>query len=590
MVFDHAGKYLYIGTDTGLVWPYNLLTGQLGSPYNVGGLLRGMDIAADDSFILVAQLDHGIQQGTYHKLNLLTGAVTNISYDICTNFGPERGSWDVAIAANGLALGTAHVGGSSANAQLRQINTFNDAISVRSEKATWAIGTENTPVLRSADRKRLVLPIMGISNRPIFTYDADTDTFTPTHSEPGAWGRTTAVNRNGSLFACNFPFLGRGILESMSDFSVRNLPATANGGVAFDAISDVLYAEVTTPVNEWGTYPSQVVAYNTNTLAEEFRIGVGELMPTYTLSQFGVNRLVASQDGTYVGLITPTTVRVFKVASRSVTPLPTPEPTPKPGRLANISTRALVRTGDEVAIAGFIVDGNKSATQRVMLRGLGPSLSAAHVPGVLQNPTLDLYDSSGALIASNDNWKDSQYSTVIGSNLAPQDDRESAIVTNLSPGVYTVALRGKGETTGIGMVEVYDLDNSHDDQLRNISTRGYVGTGDNVMIAGVIVDQGSPAVAIRGLGPSLTYSQVPNALQDPVLELHDTNGTLIAINDNWADTKETDVWNTGLSPSDTRESMLAVNLQKGVYTAILRGQNDGVGIGLVEIYYLYDGR
>ena len=587
MVFDHAGKYLYIGTNTGLIWPYDLLTGQLGSPFNVGGLLRGMDIAADDSFILVAQLDHGIQQGTYHKLNLSTRAVANVSYDVCTSFGPERGSWDVAIAADGLALGTAHVGGSSSSAQLRQINTSSDTISIRHEKGTFALGAVNTPVLRSADRKRLVLPIMGISDRPIYAYDSDTDTFTPTHTEPGGWGPSVAVNRNGNLFACTFSFSGGGKLESVPDFAtVRTLPTNADGGVAFDAIADVLYA-VTTSGNESGNFTSQIVAYDSNTQTEKFRIGVGELMPNYTSWQFGVNNLVASQDGNYLALITPTTVRVFNLPKRTVTPLPISEPIPtKPGRLANISTRALVQTGDKVAIAGFIIEGSTALKQKVIVRGLGPSLSGSGVRDALDDTTLDLYDSSGGLIGSNDNWLDSQSAEIYSSGLAPKNFREAAIVTSLSPGAYTVVLRGKNQATGVGLVEVYDLSDAHDDQLRNISTRGLVGTGDNVMIAGVIVSDGNLRVAIRGLGPSLTKLNVPDALQDPALELYDANGVILAYSDNWQDSREEDVWNTSLPPTDPKESAIAATLKQGNYTAILRGRDNTVGVGLIEIYYL----
>lgn len=581
MVFDHAGNFLYIGTDTGYVWPYNLRTHQFTTPYYLGGLLRGMDIAADDSFILVAQFDHGIQHGTYHRINLLDGAVTGINYDINTSFGPELGSWDVAIAANGTALATAHVGGYSASVQLRQINTVTDTISLRTGQGTYGINIVNTPVLRSADRRRLVLPIMGLSDRPIYSYDSDTDTFTPTHLEMGSWGPSATVSRNGALFASS------GNLESVPAFGIlRALPSTANGGLAFDAIADVLYA-VTTTGNGRGIFPSQIVAYDSDTFAEKFRIDVGEPMPNYISWQFDVNNLVASQDGKRLALTTPTTVRVFDLEQRTVEALPTPTP-PRTnlGKLANISTRAFVGTNDEVPIAGFIIAG-QGASRPVVVRGIGPSLSAAGVPNALQDPTLELHDASGAVIATNDNWLDTQGAEIYGQGLAPKDLRESAITANLNPGAYSVILRGKNGATGVGLVEVYALDKqSTKSELNNISTRALAGTGDNVIIAGVIVNKSDVRVMLRGIGPSLSAYNVPNPLTDPVLELHDSSGAQVAANDDWQDSKEEEMWNTGIPPLNPKESSIIASLNVGAYTAILRGKNETVGIGLVEVYYL----
>ena len=259
------------------------------------------------------------------------------------------------------------------------------------------------------------------------------------------------------------------------------------------------------------------------------------------------------------------------------------------GKQLNISTRLDVQTGDGVGIGGFILTG--SDPKKVVIRALGPSLTGLGVPGALQDPTLQLHDQTGATIAFNDNWKDTQQSAIQATGLAPSDDHEAAMVQTLSPGGYTAIVQGTGITTGVGLIEVYDADTNANSILANISTRGFAGTGDNVMIGGEIIGRGlgangagSVKVLIRGLGPSLTQSNVAGALQDPTLELHDGNGAIIASNDNWKDTQQSAIQATGLAPSDNRESAILTILTKGGYTAILRGKNDMTGIALIEAY------
>ena len=259
------------------------------------------------------------------------------------------------------------------------------------------------------------------------------------------------------------------------------------------------------------------------------------------------------------------------------------------GKQLNISTRLDVQTGDNVGIGGFILTGVDP--KKVLLRALGPSLVAAGVPGALSDPTLQLHDHTGAIIAFDNDWKDSQQTEIQNTGLAPGDDHEAAIVQTLSPGAYTAIVRGNGNTTGVGLIEVYDVDVNANSILANISTRGFAGTGDNVMISGEIIGGGlgangggSVKVLIRGLGPSLAQFQVPNTLSDPMLELHDGNGAIIASNDNWKDTQQSAIQATGLAPSDDRESAILTILTKGGYTAILRGKNNTTGIALIEAY------
>ena len=239
-------------------------------------------------------------------------------------------------------------------------------------------------------------------------------------------------------------------------------------------------------------------------------------------------------------------------------------------------------------IGGFIITGN--ASKPVVLRGMGPSLSAVGLSDVLADPVLELRGSNGALIMRNDNWKDDQRPLIEGTIFQPTDDRESVIVATLTPGLYTAVLSGKAQTAGIGLVEVYDNGGTADSQLANISTRGFVQTGDKVMIGGFILG-GSTAntrVAIRGIGPSLSQFGLSNFLADPTLELRNSNGALLAANDNWQDDPEqaAELTASGLGLQDPRESGIFSSPPPGAYTAILAGKNGGIGLGLTEIYNL----
>src|SRR5437764_4537989 len=254
--------------------------------------------------------------------------------------------------------------------------------------------------------------------------------------------------------------------------------------------------------------------------------------------------------------------------------------------LANISTRALVQTGNHVLIGGFIISG--TGPKKLVMRSLGPTLSSFGVPGVLQNPTLELHNASGALIAFNDNWGDTpNKQQIIDANLAPPNAAEPAILATLDPGNYTAIVRGANNTTGVALVEGYDIDAGTSSKLENISTRGLVQTGDNVMIAGVIVGgSGSQEVIVRALGPTLRNFGVANALADPTLELRDTNGNLIQSNDNWRSTQQAEIIATGLAPPNDAESAIVATLAPSNYTMIVRGVNSTTGVALVEVYRL----
>jgi len=261
-----------------------------------------------------------------------------------------------------------------------------------------------------------------------------------------------------------------------------------------------------------------------------------------------------------------------------------------PHFLSNISTRGAVGTGDNAMIGGFGISG--SGSKLVLLRALGPTLgqSPFNVAGALADPVLELHGSNGSLISSNGNWGEAVNRTaIIATGLAPPNPAEAAILTSLSPGNYTVVVRGASNTTGIGLVDCYDLDDGAGSQLRNISTRGFVLTGDKVLIAGVVVKgPGNEKVVIRGLGPTLGQApfNVPNSLADPFLDLRDGNGNRIMVNNNWADTQAAQIQGTGYAPPNAAESAIDVTLVPGNYTVILSGVNNTAGNGLIEVYAL----
>ncbi|HWM25439.1 MAG TPA: hypothetical protein VNP98_11480 [Chthoniobacterales bacterium] len=253
--------------------------------------------------------------------------------------------------------------------------------------------------------------------------------------------------------------------------------------------------------------------------------------------------------------------------------------------LANISARVTLGTGDRVCIGGFIIQGQP---KRVGIRGLGPSIEVGGVPlpGRIADPMLELYNAAGAVIFFNDNWRSSQATEIENSGLAPGSDMEAALIATLPTGHFTAVLRDTAGSTGIGLVEIYDLDPAGNSQLLNLAARAYVGAGDDVLIGGLIVQSVSMTLLLRALGPELAAHGVTGELGDPALELHDFNGAILASNDDWSDAPNSaEIFATGLAPIDGRESAVLAMLGPGSYTAIVRGL-DGPGVGLLEAYLI----
>ena len=234
-------------------------------------------------------------------------------------------------------------------------------------------------------------------------------------------------------------------------------------------------------------------------------------------------------------------------------------------------------------IGGFIIDG--IVAKRVALRAIGPSLASAGVSGALADPVLQIMDSTGSVVATNDNWNiPGEEVSAIG--LAPGDAREAALVITLAPGAYTAIVSGKAATSGVALFELYDLDVTTG-RVANISTRSRVDLGDNVMIGGFIINATTATpIIVRAIGPSLIAGEVVDALLDPTLEVYDSNGTLLAANDNWRTDQEAEILASTAPPTDDREAAVVSTLAPGAYSAVIRGANDTTGVALVEVYAL----
>ena len=310
--------------------------------------------------------------------------------------------------------------------------------------------------------------------------------------------------------------------------------------------------------------------------------------PTASATPLPTATPTPTPSATPVPSVTPTpsttpapTATPAPTVSPTATPAPSATPDTSARQLLNIATRLRVQTGENVLIGGLIVSGTEK--KRVIIRAIGPSLG---FDGALSDTTLELYQGD-TLLARNDNWKDDQQTEIEETTIPPPEDRESAIVYSLDPGFYTAVVAGKDNATGIGIIEVYDLAQEADSKLANIASRGFVEAGDDVMIGGLIIGGNGTAEArilLRAIGPSLETAGVAGALQDPVMELRDANGDVVRENDDWQSDQQAEIEGTTIPPNHPSESAIVINLPSGNYTAVVRGKNGGVGVGLVEVY------
>jgi len=405
---------------------------------------------------------------------------------------------------------------------------------------------------------------------------------------PGATG--LAFDRAGNLYVSEFgngtTFLGK-IVKIATNGSVTDFITTGlNGpsGLAFDSAGNLYEADLRSntvqkfsstgsPLGAFGTYSRPLGSPRSLAFDRAGNLFVGEFAgPPGSPTGPSIRKVAPNGSSSFFAPPDP---------NRPVGGLAFEPPT---AQLTNISTRASVQTGQGVTIGGFIVVGTDS--KQVVVRGLGPTLTQFGIANVLADPFLTLFDGSGNVLWTNDNWKDTQQAAIQATGLAPPNDAESAILRTLSPGNYTASLSGKNNTTGIGLMEVYDVTPNVFSELGNVSTRGFVGTGQAVMIGGVITSggNGSTEIVVRGLGPTLTQFGVQNVLADPIVTLLDSNGNVVRTNDNWKNTQQAEIQATGFAPPNDLEAAIVVTVAAGNYTAVLQGKNNGTGIGLVEIY------
>jgi hypothetical protein len=338
MVFDHSGQHLYISTSSGQVKSYNLATNQFDATYNVGTSLNGVDIAVDDSFLIIAENATGPSQGTFYRLNLATGAVTNINYTKDTRLGGESGAWDVSIAGNGLALVTTQFPGSGWT-PLRQIDLTTNVISIRNDapgSGPYNMVGQNTQICRSADRSILYLLESNISSGPIFTYSSATNSFSPSAQTGYFLGNSgAAANRNGSLLGTQIG--SNSSMDTVSGFGYVHSFNFLDSGVAFDAQTDTFYGV--------DSSTSQIRAFDTNTFVEKFRMDIGETLSAGG-SRFGSGNLVASQDGRYVALGTPSGVRIYTIPNNPPRPPPSAFGTPNDMVFDHAGTHLYITTAE----------------------------------------------------------------------------------------------------------------------------------------------------------------------------------------------------------------------------------------------------
>lgn len=392
-----------------------------------------------------------------------------------------------------------------------------------------------------------------------------------------------AFDRSGNLFVTDNGLGGNAsVIYKFSSTGARSTFASGLNnaeGLAFDAAGNLFLAE-TGSQTIYKFTPAGVKTVFTTVVP----------VPRHLAFDVAGNLFVSNGIDTVYKVTPAGLVSTFKSVS-SASGLAFERPLSQP---LNISTRLNIQTGDNVLIAGFIASG--TVAKKLLVRGIGPSLTNSGVPGALQDPTLEVRASNGVLIATNDNWKiddktlQSQQSAVQATGAPPTDDRESALALELelAPGAYTAIERGKRNTTGVGLVEVYDLNQTADSKLANISTRGFVAGGDSVMIGGFIIGAGNGAskVIVRAIGPSLAAAGITNPLPDPFLEIHNGNGALLVSNDNWKTTQQAEIEASGVPPTNDLEASIVTTLPIGNYTAIVSGQNNSTGVALVEAYNL----
>jgi hypothetical protein len=542
------------GAATNVTWyvnsPPNLTKQTLGSRSFITQLAISQAL---QSTVMVGTNDGNVQIG--RGLGTGSNQSTWVNVTDGNTVLPNRPILDVAFdpTTTTAPIGYAAVGGFNANTPTTPGHVFQVVCTTDCASFTWSNKTGNLPDI----------PVDSIIANPKFPRQvfAGTD-----------WGLyytndITAAVPTWSRFDNGLPHVMIWDMQYDRGFTTLSVWTRGRGAYVWPLPSDPGATPTPTPSTTPGITPTPT-ATATATIPPT---------PTPTLSP----GITPSPTPTATATIAPT-------ATPSLTPGVTPTPTASPAQAVNLSTRLHVQTGDNVGIGGFIITG--SAPKHLLLRTIGPSLTQFGVPNALPDTVLELNGPAGFVTIANDNWRDdpAQEAAILATGIAPTSNLESAIDATLSPGAYTAVVRGRNNASGVALIEVYDLSQAVPAKLANISTRAFVNVGDDVVIAGFILgnNSGDGRIIIRGIGPSLTGFGVPSALANPTLELRDSNGTLLVSNNDWQDdpAQAAELNAAGLAPTNTLESGIAATLSPGLYTALLAGVNNGIGVGLVEVY------
>jgi uncharacterized delta-60 repeat protein len=539
---------------------------------------------------------------------------------LADDFAPQANSWvnSIAVQADGRILaggrfnGSKSIGGQARNylARLDPTTGLPDSFDPQPNSEVYSLAIQpdgkilaggNFFAIGSQSRYAFA----RLSNDTAATQDLCVTQTALTWGFGGSGPQFARVSFESSTDNVNYTALGEGTAAG-SNWTLTNLslPSATNLYLRFrglystgcfngsqsvvESVRNVVLGSpgpTPTPVPEPTPTPTATATATPTSTATATPTPTATATPTTTATPTAT--ATATATGTATATATPTpTATATATPTTAPTASPTPTPTATPGSiLANISTRLRVETGDNVLVAGFIINGTQP--KKVIVRAIGPSLATAGITQPLANPTLELYGPSGR-IAANDDWRSDQETEIIASNVAPADNKEAAIVATLPAGnaAYTAVVRGANDTTGVATVEVYDLDPSAESRMVNISTRGLVHSQE-VLIAGMIVMGPAPRkVIIRALGPSLP---VIGALADPTLELRDSNGALLEANDDWMNSPNKQaIIDSAIPPTDPHEAAIVWSLSGNgaSYTALVQGYDESGGIALVEVYAL----